>query len=34
MGTLEGGGEHQVELNVSEKMETFPIVASIRALLI
>ncbi len=33
MGTLEGG-EHQVELNVSEKMETFPIVASIRALLI
>ncbi len=32
MGTLEGGG--QVELNVSEKMETFPIVASIRALLI
>ncbi len=29
-----GWGEHQVELNVSEKMETFPIVASIRALLI
>jgi len=27
-------GKHQVEMNVSKKLETFPIVASIRALLI